>query len=157
MTVQTHVERIEVPAGADAAYDLVSAVDRTPELSREVRRIEWLGEPRVPVAGARFRGRNRWLGFVWWREVHIVVAERGTEFAFRTVPGRGIYHDTTTWRYLFEPTPGGTLITESYEHEAPLWLEWMDRLLGRRVSLARGMRWTLVNLRASLLETQRGA
>ncbi len=149
-TVHTHAESIEVPASPEAAYDLVSAVDRTPELSREVRRIEWLGELHSPVADARFRGRNRWLGFVWWREVHITVAERGREFTFHTVPGRGIYHDSTTWTYRFEPVARGTLITETYAHSAPVWLDWMDRLLGRRIALARGMRRTLENIRAQV-------
>lgn len=95
---------IEIRAAPEVIYDLVSSIDRVPEFSPECRKTEWIGELREPVLGARFRGRNRWLGFTWWREVQITRAERGREFGFETVPARGIYHDRTKWRYRFEPT-----------------------------------------------------
>src|SRR5581483_3560007 len=103
---------VEVEADPEVVYDLVSSVDRVPEFSPECRKTEWLGHVREPVVGARFRGRNRWLGFAWWREATITRAERGKEFHFETIPARGIYHDTTKWRYCLEPTSRGSRVTE---------------------------------------------
>jgi polyketide cyclase/dehydrase/lipid transport protein len=105
-TVQRHSDAITIAATPEHVYDLVADLARVDELSPEVRRTEWIGEPAVPVAGARVRGHNRWRGFRWSREAVIRVADRGREFAFETVPGRGIKHDATTWRYVFEPIPG---------------------------------------------------
>ncbi len=140
---------VEIAASGAAVYDLVTAIDRVPEFSPEVRRIRWLGELHRPEAGARFRGTNRWRGFVWRREVVITKAEPGREFCFETVPGHGIFHDTTKWRYLLEPVPSGTRVTEAYEFFAPRWLRWMDAALGRPGALARGMEKTLARLKAT--------
>jgi uncharacterized membrane protein len=145
--IDRHQETIDIQAPPDEVYDLVAAVDRVPDFSPETRRIEWIGELHEPAVGARFRGRIRWRGFTWWREVHITAAERGRIFAFETVPGRGIYNDTTKWRYQLEPTPTGTRVTESYHLTAPAWLRSMDTLLGRPRALARGMRATLATLK----------
>lgn len=68
-------------------------------------------------------------------------------FAFETVPGRGIYADTTRWRYELERTVMGTLVTESYDFDAPMRLKVLDLVLGRRIALRRGMRRTLEALR----------
>jgi polyketide cyclase/dehydrase/lipid transport protein len=147
-TVQRHTEVITIDAPPERIYDLVADLARVDELSPEVRRAHWVGQPAAPVVGARIRGYNRWRGFRWSREAVILVADRGGEFAFRTVPGRGIYHDETTWRYEFEPTPtGGTQVTESYEFRAPEWLRRMDVALQRPNALAEGMRRTLRELK----------
>jgi hypothetical protein len=80
--------------------------------------------------------------------VTITRADRGHEFAFKTEPGNGIYNDTTTWRYQFEPAgDGGTNVTESYEFTAPRWLQTMDTMLGRPKALRNGVHRTLVNLK----------
>lgn len=138
---------IEISARADLVYDLVADVAGTPDHSPECRRIEWIGEPGA-VVGARFRGRNRWRGFAWWRNVKIIQADRGREFAFRTEPGRGIYNDTTIWRYRFEVISGDTIrVTESYQLDAPWWLQAMDTALGRPRALRRSMNQTLSSLK----------
>jgi ribosome-associated toxin RatA of RatAB toxin-antitoxin module len=141
-------ESIRIAAPADAIYDLVADVTSTGDRSPECRRVEWLGEPAKAVVGARFRGRNQWRGYRWWRSATIERADRGREFAFKTEPGRGIYNDTTTWRYRFEPTgEGATRVTESYEFTAPWWLQTMDTVLGRPKALRNGVHRTLANLR----------
>ena len=142
-----HTESIETDATPEEAYVLVAAVDRVPDHSPECRRIEWISDDRQPRVGARFRGQNRWRGFRWWREVHIVTTERGRAFAFRTVPGRGIYNDSTAWRYDFELTAAGVRVTEGYDFTAPAWIRRMDRVLGRPKALANGMRATLAALK----------
>ena len=139
---------VQIAAPAGAVYDVVADVTSTGQRSPECRRIEWLGDPARPIVGARFRGRNRWRGYTWWRTVHIVAADRGREFVFATKPGRGIYHDTTTWAYRFEPTGEGTTrVTESYLLRAPRWIQAMDTALGRPKALHHGMQRTLANLK----------
>jgi hypothetical protein len=137
-----------IAAPAEVVYDLVADVTSTGQRSPECRHLEWLGEPARPVASARFRGRNRWRGYTWWRQATIVQADRGHEFVFATEPGRGIYHDTTTWAYRFELAGEGTTrVTESYLFRAPWWIQAMDTALGRPKALRRGMERTLANLK----------
>jgi hypothetical protein len=141
-------ESIQIAAPADLIYDMVADVTSTGDRSPECRRVEWLGEPARAVTGARFRGQNRWRGFTWSRNATIERADRGHEFAFKTEPGHGIYHDATTWRYQFEPSgDDGTRVTESYELSAPRWLKTMDTMLGRPKALRKGLHRTLVNLK----------
>lgn len=141
-------ETIQIDAPAELIYDLVANVTSTGDRSPECRRVEWLGEPARAVTGARFRGHNRWRGFRWSRSATITRADRGHEFAFKTEPGRGIYNDTTTWRYQFEPTgDGATDVTEGYEFTAPRWLQTMDTMLGRPKALRSGVHRTLANLK----------
>jgi hypothetical protein len=148
----SHHETIQIAAPADLLYDLVADVTSTGDRSPECRRVEWLGEPARAVTGARFRGHNRWRGFSWWRNVTILRADRGREFAFKTEPGRGIYNDTTTWRYQFEPADDATDVTEGYEFSAPWWLQTMDTILGRPKALQRGVHHTLANLKRTAEE-----
>lgn len=141
-------ESIQIAAPADLIYDIVADVTSTGDRSPECRRVEWLGESARAVKGARFRGQNRWRGFTWSRNATITAADRGHEFAFKTEPGHGIYHDTTTWRYQFEPSGDvGTSVTESYELSAPRWLKTMDTMLGRPKALRKGVHRTLINLK----------
>ncbi len=65
------------------------------------------------------------------------------------MPGRGIYNDTTKWRYELEPTTTGTRVTESYQLTAPTWLRLMDTALGRPRALALGMKATLASLKTT--------
>jgi Polyketide cyclase / dehydrase and lipid transport len=148
----SHHETIQIAAPADLLYDLVADVTSTGDRSPECRRVEWLGEPARAVTGARFRGHNRWRGFSWWRNATILRADRGREFAFKTEPGRGIYNDSTTWRYRFEPAGDATDVTESYEFNAPWWLQTMDTILGRPKALRRGVHQTLANLKRTAEE-----
>jgi len=121
-------ESIRIAAPADLIYDLVADVTSTGNRSPECRRVEWLSASAKAVTGARFRGHNRWRGF--------------------TEPGHGIYHDSTTWRYRFEPTgERATRVTESYEFSAPRWLQTMDTMLGRPKALRNGVHRTLANLK----------
>jgi len=144
---QRHSETIDIHAPAQLVYDLVADVTAVSDRSPEVRQCHWIGDPAAPVVGARFRGHNRWRGFRWSRIAEITAADGGREFAFETIPGHGIYHDITQWRYLFEPRDDGTRIIESYTFHAPGWLRRLDATLGRPAALAAGMRATLAALK----------
>jgi uncharacterized protein YndB with AHSA1/START domain len=147
--VAGHEVSIDIATSPGRVYALITAVDRVPEFSPECRRIVWLGDAKRPEVGARFRGTNRWRGFVWRRDVVITKVDRDREFRFETIPGRGIFNDTTRWRYLLEPIAGGTRVTERYDFVAPSWLRWMDAAIGRPRALARGMTRTLSQLKES--------
>jgi polyketide cyclase/dehydrase/lipid transport protein len=105
------VERY-IEASAEALYDIVSDVTRTPEYSPEVVKCTWIKGATGPVVGARFKAINH-AGRVpdWPNKPIVTVAEPGREFAFeRTEVGGG----TVEWRYRFESQDTGTLVTESY-------------------------------------------
>jgi hypothetical protein len=82
----------------------------------------------------------------------VTVAEPGRELAFnRKGPGIGSY----TWRYVCEPTPTGTRLTESYDVERPLpkAMSWLtEKWTGssdRDADLREGMQTTLARLKAA--------
>jgi hypothetical protein len=105
------VERyVEAPPGV--LYDLVADVTRTPEISPDIVRCEWLDGATGPAVGARFKAVNRQgRGPDWSNKPVVVAAEPGREFAFaRTEPFAG----TVEWRYRFEPEGTGTRVIESY-------------------------------------------
>lgn len=145
---------IDIRATPDEVYAVVADVTRTPEFSPEVLRCVWLGDATGPAVGARFEATNRVArGPSWKNRPEVIVADPGREFAFaRTERLTG----TVVWRYRFQPIPGGTRVTESYEVTAPLtrvgWFA-IERVYGRpdrRADLRDGMRRTLENLRAVL-------
>jgi hypothetical protein len=115
--------------------------------------VRWLDGATGPSVGARFESVNTAVnGRTWKNRPVVTVADPGREFAFtRTEPFAG----TITWRYLFEPVPGGTRVTESYTVERPVrrlgWLVIEKKFGGtdRRTALREGMRTTLERLRTA--------
>lgn len=108
---------IDIRATPDEVYAVVADVTRTPEFSPEVERCVWLGNATGPAVGARFEATNRVArGPSWKNRPEVIVADPGREFAFaRTERLTG----TVVWRYRFQPIPGGTRVTESYEVDGP--------------------------------------
>jgi hypothetical protein len=102
-----------IAASPQALYDLVSDVTRTPELSKDIVKCEWLDGVTGPAVGARFRATNSaGRGPNWHNNPVVTAADPGREFAFaRTEPFAG----TVAWRYRFEPEGEGTRVTESYK------------------------------------------
>lgn len=148
-TLDRDQRTLVVPASADALWEIVSDVTRTPELSPEIRECGWVEGATGPAVGARFVATNTVNGKSWKNRPVVTAAERGRVFEFaRTERFAG----TVTWRYVFEDVPGGTRVTESYEVTRPLSrLGWLviERLYGcrdRRGDLARGMEQTLRRL-----------
>ncbi|MFZ1175329.1 MAG: SRPBCC family protein [Mycobacterium sp.] len=115
---------IDIAAPPDLVYDLIADVTRMGEWSPECYRCEWLDGATAAAAGVRFRGYNR-LGCLSWEGTAVVnTADRGREFSFTTVnddAGR----EETRWRYSLQPSPSGTLLTESFEF---LWCSVANRL-----------------------------
>lgn len=107
-SISRHIE-----ASPEAVYDVVSDVTRTPELTPDIVRCEWLDGASGPAVGARFKAVNRaGRGPNWSNKPVVVTADRGREFAFdRTEPFAG----TVRWSYRLEPEGMGTRVTEAYE------------------------------------------
>jgi uncharacterized protein YndB with AHSA1/START domain len=124
---------IDVAAPPERVYDLIADVSRMGEWSPECYRCEWLDGATAAAPGVRFRGYNR-LGRVRWERTAVVdAADRGREFSFATVNDRA-GREETRWRYTMEPSPSGTLLTESFEF---LWCSVPNRLAEALVPRAR--------------------
>ena len=140
-TVDRYIE-----ASPEALYALVADVTRTPELTPDIVRVEWLDGATEPVVGARFKAINKQgRGPSWSNKPVITTVDAGREIAWaRTEPFGG----TVEWRYRFEPEGTGTRVTESYEVIKPLALMgWFI------IGTLYGMKDRQGDLRASMLRT----
>lgn len=144
---------VEIAASPEKVYELISDITRMGEWSPECVRCTWTKGATGPVPGARFKATNKGgRGPAWYNTPTITVADPGREFAFnRNGPGIGSY----TWRYVMEPSPVGTRITESFDAERPLGpvMTWItEQWTGsndRDADLRQGMTITLSRLKAA--------
>lgn len=142
---------IEVAAPADTVWSLVSDVTRMGDWSPVCHTCEWLPPSDRAEVGARFVGYNRLNGARWSRECVITVADPARELAFTTM-FRG--HESTRWRYRFEPSGTGTKVVEHYEVIAvPTWVKLIRLMPGMPARSLRdgkrGMDATLQHLKAA--------
>lgn len=151
--LETDSASIEIAAPPGAVYSLVSDITRMGEWSPECRSCRWIRGASGPEVGARFLARNKGRrGPSWYTFPVVTEADPGRSFAFnRSGPGIGSY----TWRYTFEPSQGGTKLTESYQVEKPLpsamaWLtqKWVGSA-NRDDDLRDGMQVTLQRIKAA--------
>jgi uncharacterized protein YndB with AHSA1/START domain len=146
---QDQVE-LEIKAPAELLYAMVSDLPRIGEWSPECERVEWEGDVTVPVKGATFVGHNA-VGpgrrIRYSRHGEVLAADPGREFTFITDEGG---RPSTLWRYRFEPTANGTLVTEGYEVRwIPTWARILDVPTNRHKGLLKGMRTTLERLKVA--------
>lgn len=135
-----------IEAPPEVLYDLIADVTRTPELTPDIVKVEWLDGATEAVVGARFKATNRQgRGPDWKNKPVITVAERGRAIGWaRTEPFAG----TVEWHYRFEPEGTGTRVTERYEVTKPL------RLMGWFIiGTLYGMKDRRTDLRASMERT----
>lgn len=99
------------------------------------------------LPSSSFRGHNRIAGYRWSTTSRVTTADPGREFAF-SVMDQG--HESTRWRYLFQPCDEGTLATESYEFcWAPRAHVMTNILMRRDRRLRHGMEQTLSRLKTA--------
>ncbi len=138
---------VNIAAPPQLVYDLIADIARMGEWSPECYRCEWLDGATAAAVGARFRGYNRLGRYRWERTAIITAAEPGRELAFVTVDDR-TGREETRWLYTMEPSPSGTLLSESFQF---LWCSTLDRvmelLLPRGRQVERGMKETLRRLK----------
>ena len=120
------------------------------EWSPECLRVEWVEGATGPAVGATFLGHNEGgprKVMKSSRRGRVLTAERGREFAFVTEEGG---HDSTLWRYRFEPAGGATRVIESYEvKRIPLWARILDVPTNRARELRDAMQHTLERLKTA--------
>ena len=142
-------ESIEIAAPPERVYGLITDVTRMGEWSPECYRCEWLDGATEAATGARFRGYNRRGALRWQRTAVVDVADRGREFAFATMNDRTDRRETR-WQYTMEPSPTGTLLTESFEF---LWCSIPNRaaelFLPRGRQMNQGIHETLKRIKAA--------
>lgn len=144
---------VVVPASPARVWELLADLPRMGEWSPECTGCTW-DDPDAPFGpGRTFVGHNRWGPLRWSTRGELEVCEAPRELAY--VTGRGD-RPLTRWRYRLEPVESGTRITESYESlETPTVLLAIERLLGRRRRLRRGMGETLDRLGVAAARSQR--
>jgi hypothetical protein len=141
---------VHIAAPPERIWPLVSdVVANARRFAAETFDAEWLDGATGPAAGVRFRGhvrRNGWWP-PYWSVCQIDVCEPGREFAFTAMVGG---QRVNTWRYRFEPTDGGTDVTESFElQDNPgLRLYWALAGWSRRKTNVENMRTTLERIKA---------
>jgi|SRR5579864_1487174 len=147
MPAPDDVVSLQVGAPPERLYELVSDITQMPRWSPETYRTRWIRGATRAAPGARFRGTNRWRWVRWTTTVEVEAADPGREFTFATVlSGR----KRTRWSYTFQPSDGGTLVTESRTSlSVSLVRGNFDRIVmrGHRESYTHGMGATLERLR----------
>jgi uncharacterized protein YndB with AHSA1/START domain len=104
---------VHVDADPASVWSVLADVTRVGEWSHECRGAQWVGEHAEPVAGARFRGRNK-VGLVRWGRLNeIVRVDERAALVWRTLPALR-YPDSTEWTVRLEPDGTGTRIVQSY-------------------------------------------
>ena len=140
---------VHMVAPPDRIWQLVSDVTAIGRFSPETFEGEWVDGATGPAVGARFRGhvRRNGRGPVYWTSCEVVACEPGREFGFAVLTrGKAL----NTWRYVLEPSEGGTDVTESFELANTTLLRLYWRVLGRARGRTNrnGMRTTLERIKA---------
>jgi hypothetical protein len=141
-----HIER-----PATDVWTMVANVRRMGEWSPETVSAVWLDGASGPVAGARFKGKNRRGVLRWTTHVRVDEAEVGETFVFTVLSGSKGKRDATRWTYRFTATPdGGCDVMESY---TVLWEPAYGRLVfpakRRKPQLDAGLETTLARLKTA--------
>lgn len=93
------------------------------EWSPECYRVEWQdGAQSPPVAGARFKGWNRYGWLKWSMPCQVKIGVPNQELSFSTVAGD---KEVTTWTYQLVAADGGVDLIESFHVH---WLPFTARV-----------------------------
>ena len=95
---------VEISAGPDEVWAVVSDVARMPEWSPELRRLFVIGS-KQPRVGMNMVGINRRKWVAWPTTSKVVRLELGRAIAWKT------RESGATWTYELEPTGTGTRVT----------------------------------------------
>lgn len=139
---------VEISAGPDEVWAVVSDVARMPEFSPELRRLFVIGskEPRV---GMNLVGINRRKYVAWPTTSKVVRFEPGRAVAWKT------RESGATWTYELEPTGSGTRVTgrrdlPKFTVGTTLLAPVIGGAEGHDQELADGIRATLERIKATV-------
>jgi Polyketide cyclase / dehydrase and lipid transport len=137
---------VEMKAGPEAVWKVVSDFARMPEFSPELRKAFVVGKPGV---GAHIIGINRRKAVLWPTTSKVVRWEPGRAVAWRT------RESGATWIYELERTATGTSVTgrrtlPKYTLGTSLLGPVIGGAGGHDVELANGIRTTLERIRSTV-------
>ena len=139
---------VEIDAQPEDAYDVLADVTRFGQLSEECDDAVWLDGATGAAAGARFRSSIRYRHLRWHRICEVLAADRGREFAYRTLPTGPLRH-ITEFRFRFGRQGEVTKVTaDSVLVHANLLSRGLTRLIGRPEALQRDLEAMLARLKA---------
>jgi hypothetical protein len=98
-----------IDAPPKVVWSLVSDIELMPELSDELRAVQWLQPATGPAVGAAFRGDNRQGGGEWSTVSYIVDYEPGRVFAWAV---GSVDHPGAIWKFTLRPERGGTNVSQ---------------------------------------------
>jgi len=140
---------VHIAAPPEPVYDLIADITRMGQWSPECYRCEWVPPATQAVEGARFRGHNKLGRYRWITTAVITAAAAGREFAFTVVHDK-TGREETVWRYRLEPSPTGTVLTESFEFLwCPIGNRVAELLIPRGRQLRRGLKQTLLQIKSA--------
>ena len=139
---------VEIDASPEAAYDVLADVTRMGELSEECEDAIWMDGATEAAIGARFRSSIRYRHLRWHRICEVLSAERGREFAYRTLPTGPLRH-ITEFRFRFGRRGDVTEVTaDSVLVRAGLTSRVLTRVVGRPEALQHDLEAMLGHLKA---------
>ena len=139
---------VEMKAGPEVVWDVVSDLARMPEFSPELRKAFVVGRPGL---GANIIGINRRKAVVWPTTSKVVRWEPGRAVAWKT------RESGATWIYELEPTAAGTSVTgrrvlPKFTRGTTLLGPVIGGAAGHDAELADGIRTTLERIRSAVEE-----
>ena len=120
---------VDVAAGPDEVWALVSDLPRMGRFSPENIGGHWVDGAGGPAPGVRFRGTNRNGARQWTTTVTVVACEPGRRLTFDVRTSFGVR--VSRWSYEITPTAAGCRLTEHW-YRVGSW--WVRRFLGPRVT-----------------------
>jgi uncharacterized protein YndB with AHSA1/START domain len=144
---------IDVGAGPEVVWGLLSDLARMGEWSPECTGVRWAGAapgPSGPSVGAVFKGKNK-IGIRRWSTKGTIVAAEPNQRIAWDIAALGL--PVARWSYTIEPSEDGCRVTESWEDKrgtiinavGPLTTGVKDRTAHNEA----GMRTTLERLKAA--------
>jgi len=117
----------DIAAPADKVWGLVTDLPRMGEWSPENQGGRWVKGATGPALGSVFKGSNKNGLRRWSTTVTVVECEPGKVFEFAVTSGP---LEVANWRYEFEETDGGCLVTESWKDKRKPWFAGVARVMG---------------------------
>ncbi|MEU4667372.1 SRPBCC family protein [Amycolatopsis sp. NPDC023774] len=99
-----------IDGAPEAVWPFVSDVQRMPEMSSELQRVEWCGGATGPKLGGSFVGYSKHDALGEWSTTSFIVeCEEPRVFAWAVADPET---PTAIWRFTLEPENGGTKLTQ---------------------------------------------
>lgn len=115
MTKTSGTAQVEIAVEPATVWNYLTDLSNMEKLSPECYKSEWEGGASEAKAGAQFHGYNAAGDQKWDTVCTVICAEPGMDFSFAVVPP-GM--QATIWRYLIDPSEGGSVVTESFDAPA---------------------------------------